>query len=127
MLRVHGVAALALLLRAILKFKNWCRTSIVKIKTGSDVTDGSRARQQVLERVSEELEAGGSVFWVFPLVDESEHFQDLGSAYQVCMPSPSHATRLLSVSAGSAGAASISRDVSLFGFRGRMHCRRVSS
>ena len=114
------------LLRAILKSKNWCRTSIVKIKTGSDVTDGSKARQQVLERVSEELEAGGSVFWVFPLVDESEHFQDLGSAYQVCMPSPLYATRLPSVSVASAGAASIARDVSLFGSRARMHCRRVS-
>jgi RecG-like helicase len=60
-----------------------CRTHIVKIKPGSDVTDGSQARQKVLERVSEELEKGGSVFWVFPLVDESEHFQEFGSAYQV--------------------------------------------
>lgn len=60
-----------------------CRTCIVKIKAGSDLTDGSRARKQVLERVTDEVEKGGSVFWVFPLVDESEHFQDLGSAYQV--------------------------------------------
>lgn len=58
----------------------------MKIKNGSDVTDSTRARQQVLERVSEEIENGGSVFWVFPLVDESEHFQDLGSAYQVHLP-----------------------------------------
>ena len=62
----------------------------MKIKTGSDVTDGTRARQKVLERVTEEVENGGSVFWVFPLVDESEHFQDLGSAYQVSIASPLH-------------------------------------
>ena len=56
----------------------------MKVKAASDVTDGSTARQKVLERVQEEIEQGGSVFWVFPLVDESEHFQDMGSAYKVC-------------------------------------------
>jgi hypothetical protein len=65
-----------------------CRTSIVRVKEGSDVTDASRARREVLKRITDEVEAGGSVFWVFPLVDESEHFQGMGSAYQVRLHPP---------------------------------------
>ena len=46
-------------------------------------------RRKVLQAIEDELAAGGSIFWVFPLVDESEHFQDMASAHQVRTPSPS--------------------------------------
>lgn len=49
---------------------------------GSSVADKSGARVKMLERIAAELRAGGSVFWVFPLVDESEHFNGMGSANQ---------------------------------------------
>lgn len=50
---------------------------------GSKVADDNQARMNVLNRIEEELRNGGSVFWVFPLVRESEHFTELGSAEQV--------------------------------------------
>jgi RecG-like helicase len=43
---------------------------------------------KVLDLIEEELRNGGSVFWVFPLVRESEHFNEMGSAEQVCAADP---------------------------------------
>lgn len=62
---------------------NWrcCRTTLVRVPPGSEVT--ARGRQKVLQAIEDELAAGGSVFWVFPLVHESEHFQDMTSAHLV--------------------------------------------
>ena len=59
------------------------RTSVAKVAAGSVVGDASRGRRAVMERIVSELDAGGSVFWVFPLVNESEHFEGMGSANQV--------------------------------------------
>ena len=63
-----------------------CRTSVVKVAPSSAVADGSKARQRVQGRIVDELRAGGSVFWVFPLVHESEHFANMGSATEVHYP-----------------------------------------
>ena len=56
----------------------------MKVPAGSSVADQSGARLRMLARIEDELRAGGSVFWVFPLVDESQHFDGMGSANQVC-------------------------------------------
>eukprot|EP00892_Ulva_mutabilis_P000268 jgi/Ulvmu1/10241/UM060_0042.1 len=56
------------------------RTELVRVPPGGDVTASNR--RKVLQAIEAELAAGGSVFWVFPLVDESEHFQDMVSAHQ---------------------------------------------
>lgn len=53
----------------------------MRVPPGSEVT--AQSRRKVLQSIQDELSAGGSVFWVFPLVDESEHFQDMASAHQV--------------------------------------------
>lgn len=59
------------------------RTSISKVPAGSDVNDTSKQRAANLDRIVAELEAGGSIFWVFPLVNESEHFEGMNAANQV--------------------------------------------
>lgn len=60
-----------------------CSTSISRVVFGSEVNDASRGRRAVMTRIVKELAAGGSVFWVFPLVNESEHFEGMASANQV--------------------------------------------
>jgi hypothetical protein len=55
---------------------------VAKVPAGSQVGDSSRARQATQQRIVDELAAGGSVFWVFPLVNESEHFEGMASANQ---------------------------------------------
>lgn len=85
-MRVHGHAPSA---------RAWLarRTRVVRAKAGSDVgDDGVPSRRRVLERIAAELEDGGSVFWVFPLVDDSEHFEGMGSATAVRI-SPGQARR----------------------------------
>jgi RecG-like helicase len=55
---------------------------VAKVPAGSQVGDSSRARQATQQRIVDELAAGGSVFWVFPLVNESENFEGMASANQ---------------------------------------------
>jgi hypothetical protein len=47
------------------------------------VQDHTQGRKLIMKRILDELSRGGSVMWVFPLVNESEHFEGMGSANQV--------------------------------------------
>lgn len=65
----------------------FCRTTVVRVPSASGVDSKGAAREKVLGEIQSELERGGSVFWVFPLVEESEAFEHMGSAHEVrCHP-----------------------------------------